>query len=69
MPKTAGLQAHALAVERGQPLVDVREAEPGAVALADARLEHALERLAGDPAAVVSNGHAQAAAADARADR
>ena len=67
-PEAAGLQPHTLAVERGQPLVDVRETEPGAVALADARLEDAVERLAGNSEAVVSNGHAQAAAADAGTD-
>src|SRR5689334_10623454 len=66
--EAAGLQPHALAVEGGQALVDVRQAEAGAVALAAARLEHAFERLPGDSKAVVADRHAHAAAAHAGAD-
>src|SRR6476469_3801753 len=47
-----------LAVERRQPLVDRRQAEPGG-ARADARHEDALGDLRRDPLAVVAHRHAQ----------
>src|SRR5581483_2244956 len=58
-------KAHTFAVEHLQPVVDAREPEPRAVALRDARLEHALDRFARDPAAVVANGDVQPPAAHA----
>ena len=64
-----GISAQALFEHTARlPLVDIRQAEPRAVALADPRLEHAVERLAGDPEAVVPDGHPQATATDACAD-
>ena len=50
-------QPDALAVVRGEQAVDVRKAEAGP--FADARLEHALDRVARDAAPVVAHGHAQ----------
>src|SRR5262249_15870274 len=61
-------QLSPLAVERREPVVDDLEPEAGAFAPGDARLEHALHRLARDAAAVVAHGEPQAPAAHPRAD-
>src|SRR5206468_7544444 len=50
-------QPHALAVVGGEAPVDIREPEPRA--LPHTGLEHTLDRLARDAAAVVAHRHAQ----------
>ena len=52
---------------RREPELDVGEADARAVA--EAGIEHSLDGVTRDPPAVVTDGHAQAAATDARADK
>ena len=59
-------QLHALTVVRGEAEIDVGEADPGA--FPHAGLEHALDRVARDAAAVVAHRHAQPAAPQPRTD-